>query len=356
MRTELALTLIGGITVPHARALVSVVSPASLRGPEYAGDSSRFVYFGPRGGPAPVRGKAAFALGTDLCPIIASRDKGDTGGLTWARDAIVVVNMDGARCSVQTVYLGLSKAGAAGGVILEFFGPPQGIFSHSTWIPPERRGMVMVAMRGLGNGPRGTTGVPKMWVEAMDAGEELELLISPRQENTNERLKNSWWCIAFYLVVPVLVCFATTVTALREIFEYQPSQLTSVGFVVCAVEAPSMLVVAGVCAAGGEIYTPIELYTTLSTLLEPCFSVVASDLYLGARWDLGAISALVAHAAPFRTGDLLGFCAVFTSLLMALMLREAIRTRKNKNSHVSRRTVRGSSSATVFFVCISMAV
>ena len=85
-------------------------------------------------------------------------------------------------------------------------------------------------------------------------------------------------------MVPALVCFVTIVTALREIFKYQPAQLTSVGFVVCAVEAPSMFVVAGVCAAGGETNIPIELYTSLSTLLEPCFNAVAS----GARGALGA--------------------------------------------------------------------
>jgi hypothetical protein len=90
----------------------------------------------------------------------------------------------------------------------------------------------------------------------------------------NEDAKNSWWYTTFYRALPALGCLLTAYAALREMHSYRRDQWSSVGFVVCSIEAPTILVIGAVCAGGADMFIPEPIYNLLSKPPPPHKSVM----------------------------------------------------------------------------------
>ena len=268
MRLAAAACVSWILAVNRVSGRAAVVSPASHVGIK-DGDTSRYLYYGPQSDDVSARGKAVFAMGSKLCHHQQARRRSTVIHSSTSHEnitgAIVVLNMIEAKCKLQDVYLLLSRANAAGAIVLEFCSPPQGLFNHKTW---DKRGlekpMMMVAMHGLGDEADGYFGAARAWFETIESGIELKLQISAPHNHVNEDSKNSWWYTAFYRVLPALGCLLTAYAALRELHNYSRDQWSSVGFVVCSIEAPSILVIGAVCAGGADMFIPEPIYNLLS--------------------------------------------------------------------------------------------
>jgi len=248
---------------------VAGVSEASL--------SANYVYYGPQN--ALVSGESMYISGDDVCTPKAIEN---------VSGAVVFSDMADALCSLGVAYDMLNDRGASAFIVVKQSDPPgmHNGYYHHTWDPNVYKDsrMTMVTVPGFLHGR--LVGPPLAWKNAPNT----VLRISPPHDRTWRNIYSSWWWILFARIFPTILALMTVKIAAFEMLQYSKTRnYGSVGFIVCCMEVIAQTLIAVYRGSGAP----------------------------GREMLPGFMDAIF--------GDLLGSWMLFTSILVALVLKESDR-------------------------------
>lgn len=254
-------------------------SEAVVRAPDLSLDllkfpTSLFAHYGLKQTASPyVRAPAVFLSSSELC------GGSELSSVTKQRvsRAIVITETTFSGCFLEDKYARLIGVDALALIQVEKPNPPGiGVFRRHQWFGDEFEGSSMLAL---------SMSLDEETLHSIRQKPSLELIIEPPFDTRYaDAFKSSEWTAFMRVIAPALALAASSL-AFREAAtmnrtrQVQGVDTLSVGFVVCAVEAPCLFLIALVMLLGqfGPMMLPLHVHYIFASLLSGT-SVVTSAL------------------------------------------------------------------------------